>query len=534
MPFDRPPLCIFVLGTFRITDSENRDLTPRGAKNQALLALLALSPGMSRPRRWLEDKLWSTFGAEQASANLRQALSKLRTAMGDDADVIRADRSTVSLDDSRIVVDLHEGSLPADERTELLQGIDVRDPEFEDWLRIERQELQSRIARTTPQAAKGILIHCRSFSETPGRGQMIGEVLVNQIGEGIAEQVRAWRQSSDESDPVAGLPDSDLQIDCQLVGEDNGYSVYIKGVHRPSSRILYSRLHRLDRIEDVLDAEESTARTIFEATDRIIGKIPLVLDTARPEARATALSRFGMYRMFSFEHDALREAFGLMKQAFDRDDNGVYLAWSSLIRTIQITEMAEAGREALREEAEDLCFRAMEAAGDNPLTHALLSKVRGLALRDPEGCLHSAETAVEGNRNSAYAWIALAEAMLMQGRPEEALAHSNRARNIARSSPFRHWWDTGHCVIAIACNRPEIAIEAGEAAARSAPLSRPAHRHLLALYAMQGQHDKAMAMAERLAKIEPGFTLDRLVNDETYPVRTLRNKGLLEPIRALL
>ncbi len=35
-------------------------------------------------------------------------------------------------------------------------------------------------------------------------------------------------------------------------------------------------------------------------------------------------------------------------------------------------------------------------------------------------------------------------------------------------------------------------------------------------------------------KIEPGFSIDQIINDENYPVRTLRNKGLLEPIRALL
>ena len=44
----------------------------------------------------------------------------------------------------------------------------------------------------------------------------------------------------------------------------------------------------------------------------------------------------------------------------------------------------------------------------------------------------------------------------------------------------------------------------------------------------------ARIVAEKLAKIEPGFSLDKLVNDDSYPVRTLRNKGLLEPIRALL
>ncbi len=128
----------------------------------------------------------------------------------------------------------------------------------------------------------------------------------------------------------------------------------------------------------------------------------------------------------------------------------------------------------------------------------------------------------------------MAMSQLSAGNPAEAIRYSTKARQIARFSPFRQWWEINHCVVSIACNNPAEAIAAGEAAARAAPSLRPAHRHLLALYALDGQMDKAIATAEKLSKIEPGFTLDRFVNDETYPVRTLRAKGLLEPIRALL
>ena len=139
-------ITITVLGPFLVRDGDGVTLPIKGAKNQALLAMLALSPDMSRPRRWLEDKLWSTFGPEQASANLRQALSKLRNALGPAAEVIRADRSSVALDTRAITVDLHEEVVPEDDRVELLQGIDVRDPEFEDWLRQERAALLSKLA----------------------------------------------------------------------------------------------------------------------------------------------------------------------------------------------------------------------------------------------------------------------------------------------------------------------------------------------------------------------------------------------------
>ncbi|APZ54999.1 transcriptional regulator [Salipiger abyssi] len=527
-----PMIRISVLGPLRVQSAEGLSLTPKGAKNQALLALLALSPDMSRPRRWLEDKLWSQFGPEQASANLRQALSKLRGSFGAHDGVLLADRNSVALDPSRITVDLRDDGLPGDLRTELLEGLDARDPEFEEWLRMERADLQTRLSRAAPQEAKGILIACRS-SASDGNGRIMGDVLANQIGENIAEQIRAWRQAN-EPDLPADLPVSDLSIGCDLVQTDDGHKVFVKGLHMPTGRILYSKLQSVGRLDDILGAEDSIARLVFEAADCIIGKLPQVLDSSRPESRATALSRLSMYRMFSFERDALREAYSLLKQAHELDGNGVYLAWSSMVRMIQLMELLEDDREALREEAIALNYRAIEDSQDNALVQALISKVRGTAQRDAAGAYELAERAVGRNAASAFAWKSLAEAHMLKGDVTAAFDASARARAIAHSSPFRQWWDMGHCIIAIASNRPHEAIEAGEAAARAAPLSRPAHRHLLALYALDGQLDKAQDTAEKLAKIEPGFTLDQIVNDESYPVRTLRNKGLLEPIRALL
>ncbi|MDJ0821149.1 MAG: transcriptional regulator [Paracoccaceae bacterium] len=522
-----------MVGPFAMSRECGTTVAPTGAKNQALVALLALSPGMSRPRRWLEDKLWSTFGPEQASANLRQALSKIRKSLGPLEDVLSADRTTVSLDPDRTQVDLLEGLIPTDKRTELLEGMDARDPEFEEWLRMERAELQTRFAQATPSDAKGILINCQVMTETPGQTRMIGDILTNQIGESIAEQIRAWRQSNADTEDEALLP-SDVSIQCEIADMNDGVTFFLKCIHQPTSRILYSRVHTVSDLSQVLGWEESVSRIVFEAADTIIGKLPQVLDNNRPESRATALSRLALYRMFSFERDALREAYGLMNQAYKMDENGIYLAWSSLIRLIQQLELSEDDPAALREEAIDLHYRAMELASDNPLVHAIVSKVRGTALRDTIGVLDLARNALDRNPASAFAWKALAEAKMLGGDHDAALDASTRACQIARTSPFRHWWDTGHCVIAIACNRPQEAIRAAESAARAAPMSRPAHRHLLALYALEGEYDKAQAIADRMAKIEPGFTLDRIVNDDSYPVRTLRANGLLEPIRALL
>ncbi|MGR3270076.1 transcriptional regulator [Thalassococcus profundi] len=530
----KPCIRIDVNGPLNVAGPDGTDLTPVGAKNQALLAILALSPKMTRPRRWLEDKLWSTFGPEQASANLRQALSKLRRGLGDCGDLLTSDRSGIGLDPQRVQVDVLGADFALDTSRELLEGLDVRDPEFDDWLRDERSRLKAKFDQSRPSESDGVILYCHAQTHGAGANTLIGDVLANQIGENITEQVRAWRRADPDTAPDPDQARADMDVSCDLAETDGKPTVFIKVTHSPSGRILFSKLLPLDRAEDVLRSTNDVATVVFEAADRVLGKLPLVIENGRPEARATALSRLALYRMFSFEGPSLAEADGLLRQAFDADPNGVYLAWRGLVRTIQLIELTGADSRQILEEITEFSHRAMELSSDNPLAQSLVGHARVMALSDSAGASDLAEQAVARSPCNAFTWQALSAAKMLAGDPAAAFDLSQKARTIARFSPFRQWWDLYHCIVAIACNKPDMALEAGEAAARAAPSFRPAHRHLLALYTVQGQHEKAMATAEKLTKIEPGFTLDRFINDESYPVRTLRNKGLLEPLRALL
>lgn len=59
---------IQTVGPFSVRGPNDEDLTPNGAKACALLAILALTDEKSRPRRFLEEKLWSSRAPEQAGA----------------------------------------------------------------------------------------------------------------------------------------------------------------------------------------------------------------------------------------------------------------------------------------------------------------------------------------------------------------------------------------------------------------------------------------------------------------------------------
>src|SRR5215813_13431456 len=133
-----------------------------GRKERALLAVLALPPGQRHSRNKLAGLLWSGRGDRQAHDSLKSALSRLKDAFGSLHPLpIVSERECVSLDREKVAVDvavfeqlIGEGTpesiaqATALYRGDLLEGLDVRDPAFEEWLLIERQRLRVLVRDT--------------------------------------------------------------------------------------------------------------------------------------------------------------------------------------------------------------------------------------------------------------------------------------------------------------------------------------------------------------------------------------------------
>ncbi len=123
---------VHLVGDFRVVDDDGVNRTPRAAKARAVIAILARTPGATRPRGFLEDTLWSDRGRDQAAGSLRQALSDIRKALGDQADWLTADRRHVALGSHR--TDLEEDPAAAMQAfgsgRQLLEGLRISDPAF--------------------------------------------------------------------------------------------------------------------------------------------------------------------------------------------------------------------------------------------------------------------------------------------------------------------------------------------------------------------------------------------------------------------
>jgi DNA-binding SARP family transcriptional activator len=164
-------LTLRLFGGFHARFGE-RGLMFQTRKAQALLAYLAVRPEQDYTRNKLAALLWGSARKEQARQSLRQCLSALRSALSPiHPRVLLVDGDRVALDQSSIDVDvakferLASRDSPRDLEQaavlyvgDLLDGVDVSEEPFEEWLRSERARLRETavhvLTRLVPHQAK--------------------------------------------------------------------------------------------------------------------------------------------------------------------------------------------------------------------------------------------------------------------------------------------------------------------------------------------------------------------------------------------
>jgi len=160
-------LSLVLLGGFQASLGSGAPVPLPNNKAQALLAYLAMAPGRRHSRDKLATLLWPGTGDEHARQSLRQAFVTLRRVLGTHA-ILVADHQDVTLVEACLDIDvvrfealMTESSVAALEAAaalyqgDLLEGIRVKEPPFEEWLQGERQ----RLRELAQQALLKLLTH---------------------------------------------------------------------------------------------------------------------------------------------------------------------------------------------------------------------------------------------------------------------------------------------------------------------------------------------------------------------------------------
>lgn len=164
-------LDVRLLGGFEARLDSGKKISLSTRKAEALLAYLAFAPGKGRSRDQLAGLLWSDRAEVQAKSSLRQALTDLRRGLQENGSpVLTTEGERVALEAGAVAVDVLEfetlaangsnGNLGRAERLyqgPLLDGFNVRDQSFNEWLAQERARLHELAVNAVERLLAGLL-----------------------------------------------------------------------------------------------------------------------------------------------------------------------------------------------------------------------------------------------------------------------------------------------------------------------------------------------------------------------------------------
>lgn len=515
-------------GPFRVFDDQDRDVTPKGIKERGLLALLLMSPGQRRTRAWMQDKLWSDRSPEQASGSSRQALSNVRKALGDLGNRLHSDRSAIWFEPRVPIADGFDPSMG-----EMLDDIDIEDPEFSDWLRSLRMQQEPvpgpvfSAEQRPKQDHRPIALIWRLDRSGTARGAFILRALSQRIatGLGLMGNLDVLEMDADDQLVSDDEPVSRVELECLDDSETAFVLIRVTGV--PNRRIVWSgRLSLAMGLNDIWESED-----VSRAVNRAVQGVADTVSGTPNLAAMTAINR-AVRRIYEFDRTGLTKADDLLRGAMEGDLRGPALAWRGYVRLTEALEFRDssAGKQS---EAMDFVHQALDQAPDHSVVASLASQVILKLTGDLDKAHFLAGRAVALADDNPYALDALCQTLILQGRYTEADDLADRARRTAAGLPHSFSWDMQACLTALSVGRIDDALNLALSSNRKMPFYRPALRYLSALSCLGGKPNDAAYYAAQLRRLEPDFRLQMLLEDD-YPVATLRDLGLIETLRPYL
>ena len=555
----RKLVVVQLVGSIRLTGSAGKDCTPNGRKACGILALLALSPGRRRARRWIQDKLWSDRAPEQASASLRQSLAEIRRALGEEKHCLISSGPFVELAEHNVTFDVDTdlnycapGNVTAG--VELLHGLDIRDPEFETWLREQRQRFATQVRQNANTTAADIdaeeLTSLAPPARTPRREQTKNRLIVvpietvdNPVGrffaDGLLDTIARTiselapvdvidmrNGAGDDGEALLAGDQPTLKIQGETVQvNDLMYSRIV--LKRPDdNQLIWSKTFPTTQAPITDSNDEETLRNVNEA---LTFAVDCYLNTSRDEPTpiAATLCYQGILHLFRLGRENCEVADRLFARAYEIEQRGVYLAWRAYLRTFLLAERMSDCQETTAEEALDFMHRALAAEPFNSFVSSLCAHVQALVLRSYVASYELAERSIQLNPANPLGWMTIGIAKCYLGKANEGFLDTMKARQIAGTAPYRFQIDGTCCVAGVMAGRFNDAIWMAEAGHGLMPMFAPPIRYLAALYMKNEQDDASWRMVEKMQQLEPDFSYESLA-DPSYPAAGLRHADIIK------
>lgn len=514
-------------GLFSIQGHDGIDITPRSAKAQALIALLATSKNFKRSRVWLQDKLWSDRPREQGSASMRQAVSEIRRHFKHYDYALNFDRKNLALNPECFELDSPNAS-----GNDFLEGMDIRDPEFEEWLCLMRSQFHDEPSPQkepiSPVPAKVVenassIVCCPDHSGSPMEA-IFADVFVGTLAKSLQEQLGLGTTLGSK------YIDDQINLEAKAVFNDGHFflqSTCFKGSDR---RVLWSGSRTLEARGAPPVEHDDVLQLANEAVDSIGELLNIQLWTN--ERNPAALIKKAIAKLFTMNPSVQSEAATLLDLAHEFQPRGTTLAWKLFLRIVQMLEMHDICRATVREEIKYLEQKAIELEPMNSFVCSIVAYSKFVISGKPTIGYDLARRSVAINPANPFGWQSLSTAEIYLGRFETAHENMARARYLGSRSPYKYWWDMAYGLTSITIGKHQEALKVALSAHLHNPEFRPPIRYLIALFVRAGKYDAAFAQVEALRALEPDFEVSKLPSDKDYPAVVLQKCGLISASEA--
>ncbi|MGJ8628541.1 MAG: tetratricopeptide repeat protein [Sulfitobacter sp.] len=533
---------IHLLGPISLLGRDDKKLTPRGKKAQAILALLALAPRGQRTRAWLRDKLWSDSDEKHASSSLRQSLFEIKRDIGPLADqILTIDRHAIGLRLNLVWVDVlaldqdpsvfrHLGLSP---ETELLEGMDISDPEFEDWLMMERQiwfDKAHSLDEVTPafalvqQPQKAVVEPDPVLSLQPAYSlgflpniqhgcQSETMFLADYVLESISKNLREFqplaicdfREISTQTGNPLNVGDTEFYVRtrCLQVGNSMTLTLFL---YRASQMHLEWSQSIQVQVSDVLAADGVVLNGfIAQNVDRLAKSI---FEDTRKAHELHDMQRAGysaLNLMFRLDGKDFAAAEGLLTDASINQQHSIYPALKAYLSSFKIGENLGLIEEANTKAAERLLTGVVEDNPFNAISLSCLGHVFGYVFQEHEVAGSLLERALALNKSQAFVWDHYALHKIYTGQYQQAFDAAKQANFLGAYSPVSYSYDITLAMAATMNGDHGRAVASCKTALRKQPRSAAAMRYLIVNYAAQGKMAEALKIYQDLLVIDPDF-----------------------------
>jgi TolB-like protein len=502
-------LRLTLFGGFSAAGADGVEIPLKSQKARVLLAYLALPPGKSRSREEIMALLWSDRGEAQARASLRQVLTVLRKDLG--AQAMKAMIITddaVSLDPANVTV------ARAKAGEELLAGLHIHDPAFEEWLRDERLRLEDT-ATISDQPAGLSAPENPSIAVLPF-ANMSGDPEQDYFSDGITEDIITELSRFTTFEVVArnsSFAYRDQAIDVSEVGRKLGARYLLEG----SLRKVGNRIRLTAQLIDVNTGKHVWAERydreledIFAIQDELVHAIVATLagrlrdaDAKRslmkpPESLAAYdcyLHALDLDRKFEFESS--REVLGFARRAIELDPKFPRGHALLAMATVTVGWFQSVRDRSHEDEVLRIAKTAISLDPQDSFCHWSLGLVY-IMRREHDLARDAFERALGLNPHDALVWTDYAWYHICVGDAQKALQLLDEREAVDPMPPNWHWEIRGEALYAL--GRYADAIVCFE---RIPNLPYWVHRNLAACHGQLGEVAAAQSHWARVLEAVP-------------------------------